>query len=68
LRDGPAGAGRFHILSAQVNLLIGAPSRIITLHIAWTLKESRAEFMDIAARNLEVFLNGRSQSIVYENL
>lgn len=40
------------------NLLIDCDKCIVTPHIAWAAKESRARLMDIASENLASFLNG----------
>lgn len=46
------------------NPLLKAKNSIITPHIAWAPKESRQRLMDIAADNLEKFLNGKPVNIV----
>jgi len=46
------------------NPLLSAPNIIITPHIAWAPKESRARLMDIAVENLECFIKGKPQNIV----
>lgn len=46
------------------NPLLSAPNCIITPHIAWAPKESRARLMDIAADNLKSFLEGRPRNTV----
>ena len=46
------------------NPLLGAPNCIITPHIAWAPKESRARLMNIAVGNLQAWLDGRPQNVV----
>ena len=42
------------------NVLLSCPNCIITPHIAWAPKESRARLMDIAVNNLQSFLLGKT--------
>jgi len=44
--------------------LIGARNCIVTPHIAWAPRESRARLMDIAAENLKAFLAGNPVNTV----
>jgi len=46
------------------NPLLKAKNCIITPHIAWAPRESRARLMDIAVNNLKSFLDGRSVNTV----
>ncbi|NLT47054.1 MAG: D-2-hydroxyacid dehydrogenase [Clostridiales bacterium] len=46
------------------NPLLGAKNCIITPHMAWGAKESRARLMDIAVANLEAFLAGSPINVV----
>ena len=46
------------------NPLLGAKNCIITPHIAWAPKESRARLMDIAVQNLKAFLEGKPVNTV----
>ena len=46
------------------NPLLSANNMIITPHIAWAPKESRARLMDIAVKNLASFLNGSTINAV----
>ncbi len=46
------------------NPLLDAPNCIITPHIAWAPKESRARLMDIAVDNLRAFLAGQPKNVV----
>ena len=47
------------------NPLLEAPNCIITPHISWAPKESRQRIMDITADNIEAYLKGRPQNLVY---
>lgn len=47
------------------NPLLKARNCYITPHISWAAKESRARIMDIAASNLESFINGGNQNDVW---
>jgi len=49
---------------AADNPLLTANNCIITPHISWAPKETRARLMAIAVENLEAFLNGRPQNVV----
>ena len=46
------------------NPLLTAKNCIITPHIAWAPRESRARLMDFAVKNLESFLNGEPINVV----
>ncbi len=46
------------------NPLLGAKNCIITPHMAWGARESRARLMDIAVGNLEAFLKGSPINVV----
>lgn len=46
------------------NPLLRAPNCILTPHIAWAAKESRARLMDIAADNLRAYLSGNPKNLV----
>jgi glycerate dehydrogenase len=46
------------------NPLLKAPNIIITPHMAWGTKESRARLMNIALENLRAFMNGNPINIV----
>lgn len=46
------------------NVLLKAPNCIITPHIAWAPKESRARLLKTAIENLQAFLDGNPQNVV----
>jgi glycerate dehydrogenase len=46
------------------NVLFSAPNCLVTPHIAWAPKESRARLMRIAVENLESFLAGTNKNRV----
>ena len=46
------------------NPLLSAPHCIITPHISWASRESRARLMGIAAENLRAFQAGNPQNVV----
>lgn len=48
----------------ETNPLLGAKNCIITPHIAWAPKESRARLMEIAVGNLRSFLEGKPINVV----
>ncbi len=68
LKSGKMAAAGMDVVSAEPikadNPLLSAPNCIITPHIAWASKESRARLMDIAVSNLEAFLQGTPQNAV----
>ena len=43
----------------ESNPLLGAPNCVITPHTAWTPVETRIRLIDVAADNLEAFLDGK---------
>lgn len=69
LQAGRVGGAALDVISqeppSQGNILIGAPHVIVTPHIAWASFEARSRLMDIAAANLEGFLNGHVVNCVY---
>jgi len=68
LRSGKLTGAAVDVTSSEPiradNPLLSAPNIIITPHIAWAPKESRARLMDIAVRNLQSFLDGKIQNTV----
>ncbi len=46
------------------NPLLGAPNCIITPHIAWAPRESRARLLNIAVGNLKAFIDGNPVNVV----
>lgn len=62
-----AGAG-LDVLSAEPppasNPLLHAKNCIITPHIAWGTKEARLRVLDITARNIQAFLDGKPVNVV----
>ncbi|MBW3637624.1 MAG: D-2-hydroxyacid dehydrogenase [Armatimonadetes bacterium] len=46
------------------NPLLSAPNCILTPHIAWASTESRRRLLDVSAKNIEAFLDGRAQNVV----
>ena len=68
LKSGRLGGAALDVVSVEPiresNPLLGAPNCLITPHIAWAAKESRARLMDIATENLRGFLNGEPVNIV----
>jgi len=63
-----AGAG-LDVMTAEPpksdNPLLGIANCYITPHIAWAGYETRARLMSICRENLEAFLNGKTQNLVY---
>ena len=68
LRSGKLAGAAVDVVSAEPiradNPLLTAPNCTVTPHIAWAPKESRIRLMDIAAGNLESFLNGAVRNAV----
>ena len=68
LKSGTLGGAALDVVSVEPiksdNPLLSAPNCLITPHIAWAAKESRARLMDIAVENLRGFLNGRPVNVV----
>lgn len=62
-----AGAG-LDVLSAEPppasNPLLHAKNCIITPHIAWGTKEARLRVLDITAKNIQAFLDGKPVNVV----
>lgn len=68
LKNGKVYAVGLDVVSTEPikedNPLLKAKDAIITPHIAWAPKESRARLMDIAVNNLAAFLNGNAVNVV----
>lgn len=68
LKNGKVYAAGLDVVSTEPikedNPLLKAKDAIITPHIAWAPKESRARLMDIAVNNLAAFLNGNAVNVV----
>ena len=68
LRSGKLAGAAVDVVSYEPikadNPLLTAPNCIITPHIAWAPKESRARLLDIALGNLKSFIDGKAQNIV----
>lgn len=70
LKFGKVSGAALDVLSIEPaepdNPLLGLKNCIITPHIAWAPKESRARLLDIAIDNLESFLGGKPVNVVNE--
>ena len=68
LKSGKVAAAGLDVVSVEPiradNPLLSAPNCIITPHIAWAPKESRARLMDIAVSNLKAYLSGAPENVV----
>ena len=68
LQSGKVYAAGLDVVSAEPilpdNPLLSAPNCIITPHIAWAPKESRARLMDVAVSNLQAYLAGKPENVV----
>ena len=68
LRSGKVAAAGLDVVSTEPirpdNPLLAAPNCIITPHISWASRESRARLMHIAAENLKAFQAGKPQNVV----
>lgn len=68
LNSGKVFAAGLDVLSTEPikadNPLLGAKNCIITPHISWAPKESRARLMDVAVGNLAAFQQGKPQNVV----
>jgi len=68
LKTGRLGGAALDVVSVEPikgdNPLLDAPNCLITPHIAWAAKESRARLMDIAVENLRGYLEGRPVNVV----
>jgi glycerate dehydrogenase len=64
--DGLAGAG-LDVLSVEPpvdNPLLRAKNCVVTPHIAWASRESRARLMQLAVGNLTAFISGQPRNVV----
>ncbi len=68
LNSGRIGGACLDTLTAEPptggNVLIGAKNCLITPHIAWVPQETRQRLVEIAARNLQAFAEGKPQNVV----
>ena len=68
LASGRLAAAAVDVVSAEPirpdNPLLSAPNILITPHIAWAPKESRARLMDVAVANVRNFLAGSPSNVV----
>jgi glycerate dehydrogenase len=68
LDSGKVAGAAVDVVSAEpieaTNVLLNAKNCIITPHIAWAPKESRARLMNTAVENLEAFINGEPKNVV----
>jgi glycerate dehydrogenase len=68
LNSGMLAGAALDVLSAEPppasNPLLQARNCIITPHIAWATREARARLIDIAAANLNAWLDGHPQNVV----
>ena len=68
LRSGKVAGAAVDVISSEPmepdNPLLTAPNCIITPHIAWAARESRARILDTTRENIASFLAGTPQNIV----
>lgn len=68
LKTGKLGGYACDVISVEPmkadNPLLGAPNCIITPHIAWAPKETRARLIQVAANNLASFVDGNPINVV----
>ena len=68
LESGKVAAAGVDVVSTEPirsdNPLLAARNCVITPHIAWAPKESRARLLDVAVRNLRDFLAGKPVNVV----
>lgn len=70
LKSGKVKAAAVDVVSTEPikadNILLDAPNLIITPHIAWAPKESRARLLQTAVDNLKGFIQGNLENVVNE--
>lgn len=68
LKNGKLAGFAADVLSVEPppadNPLLSAPNCILTPHIAWASTESRRRLLDVSAKNLRAFLEGKPQNVV----
>jgi glycerate dehydrogenase len=68
LDSGKLGGAALDVLSTEPpssdNPLFGAKNCIVTPHIAWATRESRARLLDSAVSNLKAWLDGHPRNVV----
>lgn len=68
LESGKVAAAAVDVVSTEPiredNVLLKAKNMMVTPHIAWAPKESRARLMDVAVKDLEAFLAGSPINVV----
>lgn len=68
LHSGKVAGAALDVVSSEPiqtdNPLLTAPHCLLTPHISWAARESRARLMTIAVDNLKAFLNNRPQNVV----
>ena len=68
LKEGTIGAAGLDVLSSEPpaadNPLLQAPNCLITPHIAWATREARIRLMNLAASNIQAFLDGAPENQV----
>ena len=68
LNNGDIAGAALDVLSAEParydNPLLNAKNCVITPHIAWAAKETRARLISVLEENLKCFLNGKAQNKV----
>ena len=69
LRSGKLAGVAVDVLSVEPakpeNPLLYAPNCVITPHIAWAPKETRARLIDTAYANLRAFIRGKPENVVF---
>lgn len=69
LRSGQLSGAAVDVVSAEPmaseNALLGAPNCIVSPHIAWSSEPSRRHLLDVTAKNIKAFFDGRPQNTVF---